>query len=79
MGKIIASESYLVSTDIGTISSTVSQIEDYDIEDMMKHKALSQARLVKWVVVGKTIDINSPTGPSTLKSVYFKNDEELLT
>jgi len=78
MGKIIASESYLVSTDIGTISSTVSQIEDYDIEDMMKHKALSQARLVKWVVVGKTIDINSPTGPSTLKSVYFKNDEELL-
>ena len=78
MGKIIASESYLVSTDIGTISSTVSQIEDYDIEDMMKHKALSQARLVKWVVVGKTIDINSLTGPSTLKSLYFKNDEELL-
>lgn len=79
MGEVVASESFLVSTEIGTINSTVSEVDGYDIEDMMMHKAVSQARLVKWVVVGKTIDINSPTGPSTLDSVYFKNDEELLT
>lgn len=79
MSEVVASESYLVSTDIGTVNSNVSEIEGYDIEDMMMHKAVSQARLVKWVVVGKTVDINSPTGPSTVKSAYFKNDEELLT
>lgn len=79
MSEVVTSESYLVSTDIGTVNSAVSEVDGYDIEDMMMHKAQSQARLVKWVVVGKTIDINSPTGPSTLDSVYFKNDEELLT
>lgn len=79
MGKVVSKKSFVVSTNMGTVDSTVSEIEDYDIEDIMRQKALSQARLVKWVVVGKTIDINSPVGPNTLKSVFFKNDEELLT
>jgi len=79
MGKVVAKKSFVVSTDMGTVETTISEIDGYDIEDMMRQKAQSQARLVQWVVFGKTLDINSPVGPNTLKSVFFQNDEELLT
>ena len=79
MGKVISEQSFLVHSDIGTLESKTVVIENYDVEDLMRNQALSQARLVKWVVEGKKVDINSPTGPATLSTPFFKNDEELLT
>jgi len=45
---------------------------------MVRGKAMSQARRVKWLVTGKRVDINSPTGPATIATPFFKNSEELL-
>ena len=78
MGLVVENKSFLVSTDIGAVESNVAQVEDYDVEDLIRNKALSQARLVQWVVEGQRVDINSPTGPGTISSPFFKNDEELL-
>ena len=78
MGIVTSQTRTLVHSDLGVTETVRSVIEDYDVEDMMRGKALSQARRVKWVTNGKRIDINSPTGPATIETPFFKNSEELL-
>lgn len=78
MGKIVSQTSTLSHSDIGVVETVLSVIEDYDVEDMVRGKALSQARRVQWLVEGKRVDINSPTGPATISTPFFQNTEELL-
>jgi len=78
MGKVVSQTRTLTHSDIGTMETVRSVIEDYDVEDMIRGKALSQARRIKWLVKGKRVDINSPTGPATISTPFFKNSEELL-
>jgi hypothetical protein len=78
MGKVISEKKVLLHSQIGFLESSVSVVEGYDVEDMMKGKALSQARLVKWTVEGKRVSVNTPMGPATVPTPYFKNNEELI-
>jgi hypothetical protein len=42
MGKVISEKKVLLHSQIGFLESSVSVVEGYDVEDMMKGKALSQ-------------------------------------
>lgn len=74
---VVSTSSYLFSTDIGFARTNVTEVVGYDIEDIVKDKALSQARAIQFLTQGKTIDPTKPTAARTIPSVWLNNDEEL--
>ena len=78
MSTVKSEASYLVSMDIGLMRVSVQQVESYDVEDIVRDKAISQARAVQAINLGKQIDPTNPKGSRTLDSVWLNNEEELL-
>jgi hypothetical protein len=78
MSTVKKESSYLVSTDIGTVRVHLQDVESYDVEDIVRDRAISQARAVQMLQLGKQIDATKPTAARTLKSAWLNNDEELL-
>lgn len=76
-GVELSAVSYLFSTDIGICQTRVATIQGYDVEDIVRNRAISQARAIQLASLGKRIYPQMPTTPRTIKSVWLNNDEEL--
>jgi len=80
MGSILESEKvYIVSTDIGIMRVHVQTVKGYDVEDIVRDKAISQARAVQFSQIGKVVDPAAPTKPRTLPSIWLNNETRLIT
>lgn len=74
---LVKAESYLVSTDLGIMQVKLSTVTGYDVEDIVHDKAISQARSVQMLYLGKRVSPLMPTTPRTVSSVYLNNEEEV--
>lgn len=77
MSTELSSKSYLFSTDLGFMQAKLSTVVGYDMEDVVRDMAVSQARVVQFINLGKRIDQSKPQGARTLPSIYLNNTEEL--
>lgn len=77
MSSVVNSKSYLVSSDIGNVLVKIDTVQDFDVEDIIRDRAGSQARALAFVNLGKTINPNAPLATRTIKSIYLNNTEEL--
>lgn len=77
MSKVLQSQSYLFHTDIGAAVITVSTTSDYDVEDIIRERAVSQARVIQFMNQAAKSSPNDPRGARTLDSVYTTSGEEL--
>lgn len=76
--KVVSSESYIVSTDIGIFSATLSSVTGYDVEDLVRDKAVSYARAIQMASLGKRIDQSKPIASRTLSSIWLNNEIVLV-
>jgi hypothetical protein len=77
MSTVLKETSYLVSSDVGLIQVRLQTVVGYDVEDIIQDKAISQARAVQLLGLGKLIDQSNPTSERSVPSLYLNNDEEL--
>lgn len=75
--RTVSTESYFFSTDIGFVRNDVITVTGYDIEDIISDKAISQARAISLLSLGKRIDPTKPLAARSIKSTWLNNDEEL--
>ena len=68
---------YLVHTDLGPVIVESSIVKRFDMEDIIRNRAISQAQAVQFLSLGKQASPNDVTGARTLKSKYAQSDEEL--
>lgn len=71
------SQSFIVSTDIGIVNVTLKTVTGYDIEDIIRDKAVSYARAIQLASIGKNIDLSKPTGARTLPTIWLNNEVDL--
>ena len=76
MSKSLGKKVSIVPTDLGAISVTSEVIAGFDIEDIVKSKALSQALLVKMLMIGKDYKPQTIT-EDTITSVFSSSQEDL--
>ncbi|NDC22652.1 MAG: hypothetical protein EBZ49_00755 [Proteobacteria bacterium] len=76
MSKIEAQESYLIATALGNVVVRDKLVSDADVEDVVKSQAISQARLIQMVNVGKQIDKNAVLPAAVLPSVFRDAGDE---
>ena len=77
--KLVSETSCLTSTDIGIMLVKIQAVTGYDVEDIIRDRAVSQARAVQFVQIGKIINPNAPSTERTLSSVWLNNEEVLST
>lgn len=77
MSKIEASRFYLIPTALGNMGVKVDLVSDYDVEDVVKNRATSQARALQMLNVGKLVDVNAILPEGSIPSAFRNNDEEL--
>jgi hypothetical protein len=80
MASVVESEeSYLVSADIGIMKVHLQTVSGYNVEDIIRDKAISQARAVQFLNLGKMIDPTAPSTSRTLPSIWLNNEDALPT
>lgn len=77
MSKIINQRQKQFHTALGNAVVKTQEVIEFDVEDIIQLRAISQARMIQLINIGKSIDINAPTGARTIASTYFNNEEEL--
>jgi len=76
-GIVTDTKGYLVSTDLGIFHVNLEQVAGYDVEDIVRDRALSQARAVQLLYLGKVISPMMPTTPRSIPSIWLNNEQEL--
>lgn len=75
--RIIASQTYLISTVLGNIAVKNDLVVERDVDDIVHQKAESQARAIQMFNLGKDIQNNPQLPKESLPSIFAYNDEEL--
>lgn len=75
--KVEAVKFYLISTEIGTMAVRREIVSDFDVDALIRNRAVSQGRALQMVNVGKQIDGNSSLPAGSLPSIFRDADEEL--
>lgn len=76
MSKVEAQKSFLIATALGNVVVRDKLVSDADIEDVVKTQAISQARLIQMVNVGKQIDKNATLPAAVLPSIFKDAGDE---
>lgn len=74
---VVDTKSYYFSTDIGFVRTDIISVVGYDIEDIVHDKAMSQARAIAFMNIGKTVDPTKPLAARSMPSVWLNNEESL--
>lgn len=77
MSQEAGSRAFLFHTDLGAVVLTIATVNNYDVEDVIKGRAISQARVVQFLNHAKKSSPNDPRGARTIDSVYTTSGEEL--
>ena len=76
MSRVLSEESFLVSTDLGFMRVDTKNVEGYDIEDLVRGRAVSLARKIQFQNLAPTIDRSKPVHERTLKSAFLSDLEQ---
>jgi len=79
MSSVKSSKAYLFHSDLGAVILTLSDVVNFDVEDVIKSRAISQARVIQFLNQAKKSSPNDTKGARTMSSVYTSSGEELPT
>lgn len=72
MSTVKSTDTFVFHSDLGSMVTQVSEVEGYDVEDIIADRAKSQAMAVRFKQIAAEIDVNSLQAPRTIKSVYLE-------
>lgn len=79
VSKLKSEEQFIFSTDIGFMQVSMQTVTGYDVEDIVRDRAISQARAIQMLNLGKSVDPAKRLGSRTIATTWLNNEEELLS
>lgn len=76
MSRVVASRIFMLNSELGDIAIRSELVEEFDVETIIRNKAISQARVLQFQNVGRQIDENALLAPDAIPTVFKPNDEE---
>lgn len=77
MSIVKKEKSYVFHTDMGSVVTRLMVVDQYDVENIIKDRAVSQARSVQFYNQAQRASVNDPKAPRTMESIFTKTAEEL--
>jgi hypothetical protein len=79
VSNIVGTETFIFHTDLGPVVTQVQTVARYDVEDVVRNRAIALARKLQFYRLGQKASPNDPKVDRTMVSVYSSSTEELLT
>lgn len=79
MSKVITAKGYVFHTDIGAVVVKVETLANFDVEDVIRGRAIAQARSIQFYNKAQQSSPNDQKAPRTISSAYTVTGEELPT
>lgn len=70
---------HILHTELGFVVVEVSEVQNFDVEDIVRNKTISLAHALNFVNLGQQVDVNAIKGERTLSSTYTNNSVELTS
>jgi hypothetical protein len=77
LSKVVAERTYLIATQLGNMLVKNQLVTEYDVEDIVREQAISQARLIHMLNISKEIDANAMLPKESLPTIFKNSEEEL--
>lgn len=77
MSTVVSEKHIVVGTDIGAVQVKVKTVQDYDIEDIVRDKAISFARGLQFIMIGKQVSKAVTLPVRAISTIYSDNDIEV--
>ena len=77
MSTVKERKSYVFHTDLGAVVTEIRTVEKYGVEDIIRNRAISQARVIQFLNQSKKVTENDTKAARTTSSVYTQIDVEL--
>jgi hypothetical protein len=77
VSTVTGTKAYVFHTDLGTVVTQIHEVANYDVEDIVRGRAISLGRALQFLNQAKRVSPNDPKGPRTLESRYTKIKVEL--
>ena len=75
MSKVEASQTYLIATALGNMAVKDEILSDFDVEDIVRNNAVSQARLIQFLNIGAELNENAQLPSEALPTVFQEEEE----
>lgn len=79
MSNVAGTDTFIFHTDLGPVVAQIQTVERYDVEDIVRNRAIALARKLQFYRLGQKSSVNDPKVDRTIPSVYSSITEELLT
>lgn len=76
MSKLIDKKVVVVNTELGAMTVATEVLYEFDIEDLIRSRAESQALLIQTINAAKNANFNS-SSPDVLTTDYTSTEEDL--
>lgn len=74
MSSEVLESVHLFNTDLGNTVVEIKSVSGYDVEDIIRDKAFSQAQILKFSAIANNIDVNALVGTRAIKSSYLAGE-----
>lgn len=77
MSKVVDEKHVVVGTDIGVIQVKLKTVSGYGVEDIIRNRALSFARHLQFILLGKQVSNSVEIPERAVKTIYANNEIEV--
>jgi len=77
MSRVLDEQNVAVGTDVGVVQVKLKTVEDYGVEDLIRDKAISFARGLQFILLGKQVSKATSLPERTIATIYADNDIEV--
>jgi hypothetical protein len=77
LSRVIAQRKYMIPTEMGNVTVKGQLVNEFDVEDLIKQKAISQALALALVNLGKNIIPGAKLPSYVITSTFVGNTETL--
>lgn len=77
MSRVVAERKYLFPTQLGNITVKGNLVKEYDVEDIVHSKGISQGRNLQFINLGRTVDPNARLPSQSIPAVFLNNNATL--
>lgn len=77
MSAVKSRKAYIFHTELGAVITEIRVVEKYGVEDIIKDRAISQARAIQFLNQANRVSVNDTKAARTMDSVYTKVDVRL--
>jgi len=76
MSRVVASRIFVLNSELGDVVIRNELVEEFDVETLIRNKAISQSRALQFQNTAKEVNVNALLSPDAIPTVFLSTEED---